>query len=193
MLTAVLFGSFPGNATTMPPSFQFQLLIGLTVARPIKWVKDPQSGILLFRLSSRADSSTRRIGVIRHCSVHFTDAAAARPTHQSVSNRRAFDHQDCVFELKHDGFRAVAYNNRDAIRASNAWYQAFSTDILDDSTYSTLKMPVLGIGGPGFEWLKGTLLNKTANLKMVHLEKCGHFIAEEQPDETIRLLVDFLT
>jgi hypothetical protein len=30
--------------------------------------------------------------------------------------RSAFDHPDCIFELKHDGFRALAYVDRDGTR-----------------------------------------------------------------------------
>jgi pimeloyl-ACP methyl ester carboxylesterase len=87
---------------------------------------------------------------------------------------------------------AAAYASRDAIRAGNAWYQAFPRDINDDKSYSKLEMPVLGLAGPGYNWLKDTLERHAANVKVVKIPNCGHFIAEEKPDETIRYLNEFL-
>lgn len=77
---------------------------------------------------------------------------------------------------------AAAYASRDAIRAGNAWYQAFPQDIIDDGDYAKLEMPVLALGGPGYVWLKTTLERKTTNLQVFKIADSGHFIAEEQPD-----------
>lgn len=87
---------------------------------------------------------------------------------------------------------ANAYNSRDAIRAGNGWYQAFAQDIADYKTYNKLTMPVLGIGGPGYDWLKFTLPNKTTDLKVEKVEGSGHFIAEERPEIVIKDIIDFL-
>jgi pimeloyl-ACP methyl ester carboxylesterase len=87
---------------------------------------------------------------------------------------------------------AAAYASRDAIRAGNAWYQAFPQDIVDDGTYTKLNMPVLALGGPGYVWLTTTLARKTTNLKSYKLADSGHFIPEEQPAETLRYLIPFL-
>jgi len=87
---------------------------------------------------------------------------------------------------------AAAYNSRDALRAGYAWYQAFPQDIIDDGTYGKLTMPVLGLGGPGYSWLKATLSTKATDLKVIKVEGSGHFIAEEKPDATITYLEDFL-
>ncbi|WP_262272164.1 alpha/beta fold hydrolase [Microvirga yunnanensis] len=87
---------------------------------------------------------------------------------------------------------AAAYASRDAIKAGNAWYQAFSQDIVDDGTYSKLTTPVLALGGPGYVWLKTTLERKTTDLKAYKVPDSGHFIAEEQPAATLKYLVDFL-
>jgi len=87
---------------------------------------------------------------------------------------------------------AAAYASRDAIRAGNAWYQAFPQDIVDDGTYRKVAAPVLALGGPGYLWLKTTLERKTTNLKAYKVASSGHFIAEEQPEETLRYLSDFL-
>lgn len=85
-----------------------------------------------------------------------------------------------------------AYASRAAIRAGNAWYQAFPQDILDDKAYGTLTMPVLAIGGPGYGWLQAVLTPKTTNLKLVKAEGSGHFVAEEKPAETTAWIEDFL-
>lgn len=87
---------------------------------------------------------------------------------------------------------AAAYSSRDAIRAGNAWYQAFTQDIIDDGTYSKLQMPVLGLGGPGYEWLKATLEAKATNVRVLPVPGSGHFIAEEKPVEMTRMLLAFL-
>ncbi|NYE62777.1 pimeloyl-ACP methyl ester carboxylesterase [Duganella sp. 1224] len=87
---------------------------------------------------------------------------------------------------------AAAYDRRDAIRAGDGWYQAFPQDILDNEQYAPITMPVLAIGGPGYEWLKATLANKSTNHQVVKFADSGHFIPDEQPDKLARYLNDFL-
>lgn len=86
---------------------------------------------------------------------------------------------------------ARAYGSRDAIRAGNAWYQAFTQDIIDEKGYSQLRMPVLGVAGPGYGWLKGSLEQNAENPQVIKLERSGHFVQEEQPEELLRHLFDF--
>lgn len=85
-----------------------------------------------------------------------------------------------------------AYNSRDAIRTSNAWYQAFPQDIEDSKTYNKLDMPVLGIGGSGYGMLQMSLPNSTTDLQLKKVEECGHFILAEKPNETAKFITDFL-
>tara|TARA_R110000868_G_scaffold111773_1_gene301546 strand:- start:44697 stop:45572 length:876 start_codon:yes stop_codon:yes gene_type:complete len=85
-----------------------------------------------------------------------------------------------------------AYNSKDAIRSSNAWYQAFPQDIEDSKTYNKINMPVLGIGGSGYEMLQMSLPNYTTDLQLKKLADCGHFILAEKPNETAMLIIDFL-
>lgn len=87
---------------------------------------------------------------------------------------------------------AAAYSNRDAIRSSNAWYQAFNQDIADDEQYAPLSMPVLGLGGPGYKRLKATLDQKAPESHTYKIEGSGHFIAEEKPTELMSYLRSFL-
>ena len=87
---------------------------------------------------------------------------------------------------------AAAYSSRDAIRAGNAWYQAFPRDIIDDGTYAALRMPVLGLAGPGYAFMKLTLAMKAIDSRVIKVEGSGHFIQEEKPQETLRHLDNFL-
>ncbi|QNP42242.1 alpha/beta hydrolase [Lysobacter terrestris] len=87
---------------------------------------------------------------------------------------------------------AVAYNQDDGIRAGNAWYQAFTQDIIDEKSYGPLEMPVLGLAGPGYGWLNSVLTTRARNAKVYKLADSGHFIAEEQPEEMLTYLLPFL-
>ena len=87
---------------------------------------------------------------------------------------------------------AAAYATADAIRAGNAWYQAFPQDIIDSAGYAPLSMPVLALGGPGFNWLKSTMPAKSTNLEVVKIPDSGHFIPEEQPIVLLKALNKFL-
>ncbi|ATB40959.1 alpha/beta hydrolase fold protein [Cystobacter fuscus] len=99
---------------------------------------------------------------------------------------------ESAIDVRDRAVYAAAYASREAIRAGNAWYQAFPQDIVDDGTYGKLTMPVLGLGGPGFGWLKATLSGKATDLRVIKVEGSGHFIAEEKPEATLGYLADFL-
>ena len=85
----------------------------------------------------------------------------------------------------------AAYSSRDAIRAGDAWYQTFTQDIIDSKTYKKLEMPVLGLGATGYTWLQAAVTPKATNFKVVKIDNSGHFIPEEQPEVTTRLLMEF--
>ena len=101
-------------------------------------------------------------------------------------------YDESAIDAKDRAVYAAAYASQDSIRAGNAWYQAFPQDILDDKTYGKLEMPVLGLAGPGYGWLKDTLERHATDVRVIKIPNCGHFIAEEKPDETIRYLNEFL-
>jgi len=86
---------------------------------------------------------------------------------------------------------AAAYNSADGIRAGNAWYQAFTQDIIDQKSYPKLAMPVLGLGGPGYGWLKSVLTVKAENANVIAIENSGHFIQEEQPEIMVKHFNEF--
>jgi len=84
-----------------------------------------------------------------------------------------------------------AYKSRDAIRASNAWYQAFPRDILDARAYGRIQVPLLALGATGYDGMKRSLSAKVENLHLVRVEDSGHFIVEEQPEFVTAQLVEF--
>ncbi|WP_223707092.1 alpha/beta fold hydrolase [Niabella beijingensis] len=92
----------------------------------------------------------------------------------------------------HKSVYAAAYNNKDAIRASNGWYQAFPQDIQDMKTYNKLSVPTLGIGGSGYDMLAMSLPKMISNVKLKKIENSGHFLLTEKPTETVELMIDFL-
>jgi len=86
---------------------------------------------------------------------------------------------------------AAAYSSPDAIRAGDAWYQAFPQDVVDSKAYKKLEMPVLGLGAPGYDWLKASVTPKATNFRLVKIENSGHFMQEEQPEVVEKLLIEF--
>lgn len=84
-----------------------------------------------------------------------------------------------------------AYASPQAMRAGNAWYQAFTQDIADQRTYAKVSVPVLGLAGPGFGWLKGFLDTYATDAKVVKMNT-GHFMPEEEPTQTAQHLNEFL-
>ncbi|MET4137914.1 alpha/beta hydrolase [Pedobacter sp. UYP1] len=86
----------------------------------------------------------------------------------------------------------AAYDNADGIRAGNGWYQTFAQDIEDNKEYAALAMPVIGIGGSGYELLARELPPFAIDLKLAKVEGSGHFIMEENPEKTTKLILEFL-
>ncbi|AUD05927.1 alpha/beta fold hydrolase [Spirosoma pollinicola] len=87
---------------------------------------------------------------------------------------------------------AQAYNNQDAIRASNGWYQTFPEDI-EDIKGKHVEAPTIGIASPtGYQMLSYALPPYVAKLEIKEVVGTGHFVQEERPLETIRLIHDFL-
>ena len=99
---------------------------------------------------------------------------------------------DASIDARDRAIYAAAYSSPEAIRAGDAWYQAFPQDIIDNEAYPKLAMPVLALGGPGYGWLASVMPAKAADLTVVRLPNSGHFIAEEVPDELLDHLDRFL-
>ena len=88
---------------------------------------------------------------------------------------------------------ARAYSSPDAIRAGNAWYQAFVRDIEDEKWYGPLTRPVLALGGAhsNYPYLSAVVPGKGADVKVVEVEDSGHYLPEEQPGVVTQLLTEF--
>lgn len=87
---------------------------------------------------------------------------------------------------------AAAYAGQDAIRAGNAWYQAFPQDVTDRKLYGKLQVPVLGIGSSGFGMLQQAVQGISDNCELVAVPGGGHFFFEEEPELTVHALIRFL-
>jgi len=88
---------------------------------------------------------------------------------------------------------AAAYNSKESIRASNAWYQTFTQDIEDGKTYRQLEMPVLGIGSNvSYNFIKMGLPYVAKNCKVIGLLESGHYMNEEQPEKVLEAIIPFL-
>src|SRR6266852_3130655 len=78
-----------------------------------------------------------------------------------------------------------------------AQFLAFSQDATDNRTFlaqGKLQMPVLALGGEAtFGPMMGAVMRYVAdNVEDVIIPDCGHWITEEQPAATTKLVVDFL-
>ncbi|MFI6079521.1 alpha/beta fold hydrolase [Streptomyces sp. NPDC051217] len=87
---------------------------------------------------------------------------------------------------------AAAYDTPDAIRAGNAWYQAWHQDMVDDKQYSKLTMPVLFLAGKSAPLIIPMIESRTTDLRAVEVSGGGHFLAEERPQEILSALAEFL-
>ena len=83
---------------------------------------------------------------------------------------------------------AAAYATVPAIRAGNAWYQAFHQDIEDQKAYGTITAPMLGIASLASPYLEQTLTARGTDVRVVNLPTVGHFVPEEAPDEVVDAL-----
>lgn len=87
---------------------------------------------------------------------------------------------------------AGAYDSAAPIRASNAWFQAFATDIDDLAGYAPLTMPVLAVGGFSYDFVAAFVASAAPAARLVRLGDTGHFIPAEQPEQLLALLADVL-
>lgn len=92
-----------------------------------------------------------------------------------------------------------AFSTPGAMRAVFESYRAIFQDVEDNKEHvkTKLKMPVLALGGGSGvsvgDRLHQSLLPVTENLRGVLIERCGHWIPEEQPEEFTQQLLAFFT
>lgn len=88
---------------------------------------------------------------------------------------------------------AAAYENKDAIRSSNEWYRAFTQDIQDIKNIKKITAPTIGIGSlDGVEMFKYALPPYIDDLQFKVVNNSGHFIIEENPNDTAEFIIDFV-
>jgi len=93
-------------------------------------------------------------------------------------------------------FYVSQYSRPGRMRAGFAYFMAMPQDFIDNKELSKtrLQMPVLALGG---EMSMGQSLGATMNIvaqsvQLVLINKCGHWMLEERPNETIDALIEFL-
>lgn len=89
------------------------------------------------------------------------------------------------------------YTGRDALRVGFEYYHAFATNAQQFKEYGKdkLRIPVLALGGEnsGAGWPFYSLAQLADHVSGGIIPQCGHFIAEEQPDELLRRLTTFFS
>lgn len=107
-----------------------------------------------------------------------------------ASNSAAFTQEDIDEYVR-------CYSGRDALRAGFEYYRSFSTNAQLFKEYSKekLRIPVLALGGEysGAGGPFSSLAQLAQHVSGGVIPQCGHFIAEEQPDELLRRLNAFFS
>ncbi|MEV1068989.1 alpha/beta hydrolase [Streptomyces sp. NPDC050263] len=88
---------------------------------------------------------------------------------------------------------AAAYDTPDAIRAGNAWYQAWHQDMADDKAYGLMPItvPVLFLAGKSAPVIFLMMEKKASDLRTVEVEGAGHFLCDERPEDLLAALEEF--
>ncbi|MFE6398721.1 alpha/beta fold hydrolase [Streptomyces alboflavus] len=87
---------------------------------------------------------------------------------------------------------AAAYSTPDALRAGNAWYQAFRHDIADFATYEPVRAPLLGLAGEAnLDYLRESLTRHGTDAAVRAVPDAGHYLPEEQPELVTKELMEF--
>ena len=107
-----------------------------------------------------------------------------------VRNSAAFTQEDIDEYVR-------CYSGRDALRAGFEYYRSFSTNAQLFKEYSKekLRIPVLALGGE-YSGAGGPFYSLAQLAEHVSggvIPQCGHFIAEEQPEELLRRLNAFFS
>lgn len=95
---------------------------------------------------------------------------------------------------------AKAYNTKSSLNAGFEWYRAFPKDVTFNLAHKeSLNVPVLLVGAEfsmkdALDGLKESL--KTVgliNIETAVIMNSGHFIVEEKPEETAKIILDFVS
>lgn len=84
----------------------------------------------------------------------------------------------------------------DALRGSFGWYRAIDTDVAQNAQrrLRRLSLPILAMGGDksGGENAANTMRLVADDVQAHVIQNCGHWLAEEKPDEVLAALTPFL-
>ncbi|WP_443951575.1 alpha/beta fold hydrolase [Pseudomonas aeruginosa] len=105
--------------------------------------------------------------------------------------------------IQHLAYDASAITDEDinmktpgGLRGGFEHYRAFTVDAINNKENASTKlpMPVLGIGGShGMGNHVGELMKPLAqNVKTIVIDRSGHWIPEEQPEQLVNVLINFL-
>ncbi|TDC35472.1 alpha/beta hydrolase [Kribbella albertanoniae] len=87
---------------------------------------------------------------------------------------------------------ARAYDNAEAIRAGNGWFQAFDQDVADFKAYDKVTVPMLGLASPAnFAGVQQAWPQLGTDVQVAMIDGTGHFLPIEQPEAVARALTDF--
>lgn len=93
-------------------------------------------------------------------------------------------------------FFTATYAQPGGMRAGFAQFTAFSTDAADNQVFEQVKltMPVLAVGGEkSFGTLQAVIMRHVAiNVQEAVVPRSGHWLMEESPEYTVRLIRNFL-
>jgi pimeloyl-ACP methyl ester carboxylesterase len=117
-------------------------------------------------------------GRSRYLVDYFMDAFPPDPSTIDELSRRIYAH---------------VYSGPQAIRAGNAWYQAFHQDIEDFGTYDRITAPFLGLTSEySYEFMKAAWAEQGTDVRVHKVPGTGHFLPEENPQAVIAELTSFL-
>ncbi|MFJ6665437.1 alpha/beta fold hydrolase [Streptomyces sp. NPDC091383] len=87
---------------------------------------------------------------------------------------------------------AQRYDTPEAIRASQAWFQAYQQDIDDFHGYGKLSVPVLGLAYGGFyDYMNRVLPTCGSDVRVVEVKNTRNYMVEEQPETVAAELTAF--
>jgi pimeloyl-ACP methyl ester carboxylesterase len=98
---------------------------------------------------------------------------------------------DAISDRDRDVY-AQAYSTPEAIRASQAWFQAYQRDIADFYSYPKVSVPMLGLAYGGFfEYMSKVLPGQGSDVRVQEITDSRNYLVEEQPEAVASALREF--
>ena len=117
--------------------------------------------------------------------------------HEGILLQWFFSRASAAFTQEDIDEYVRCYSGRDSLRAGFEYYRAFPTNAQQFTEYAKQKLsiPVLALGGEnsGADWPYYSLAQVAEDVSGGIIPQCGHYIAEEQPEELLQRLNTFLS